>query len=160
MVATKIGDIDSTENGVVPLGIDFRQIGLLRNPHKYGEASAANNSTANTVISQVHRVTVSTGLSYQEDEFVYQGSSNTVFSTSAKVHRVVSSSIIELIDVVGSLSIATDLVGDTSGASRTITSITNPEFEPRSADILYVENITPVTRVDGQAEDIKLVLQF
>ena len=48
----------------------------------------------------------------------------------------------------------------TSGASRTITSITTPEFEPRSADILYVENITPVTRVDGQAEDIRLVLQF
>ena len=160
MVATKIGDIDSTENGVVPLGIDFRQIGLLRNPHKYGESSAANNSTANTVISQVHRVTVSTGSSYQEDEFVYQGASNTVFSTSARVHRVVSSSIIELTDVVGTLLIATDLVGDTSGASRTITSITTPEFEPRSADILYVENITPVTRVDGQAEDIRLVLQF
>jgi len=160
MVTAKIGDIDSTESGLVPLGIDFRQIGLLRNPYKYGESSAVNNSTANQVISQVHTVTISTGLSYQEDEFVYQGSSNTVFSASARVHRVVSSSLIELIDVVGTLLVARDLVGDTSGASRTVTSITNPEFEPRSADILYVENITPVTRVDGQAEDIKLVLQF
>ena len=160
MVTTKIGDIDSTENGVVPLGIDFRQIGLLRNPHKYGESSAVNNSTANQVISQVHTVTVSTGSFFQEDEFVYQGSSNTVFSASARVHRVVSSSLIELIDVVGTLLVARDLVGDTSGATRTVTSITNPEFEPRSSDILYVENITPVTRVDGQAEDIKLVLQF
>jgi len=160
MVATKIGDIDSTENGLVPVGIDFRQIGLLRNPYKYGESSAVTDSTANDVVKQVYTVATTTGSSYQEDELVYQGSSATNFTVSGRVHRIVTATQIEVIDVHGEFTPAVELVGDTSGASRTVTSITTPEFEPHSADILYVENITPVTRVDGQSEDIRLVLQF
>jgi hypothetical protein len=52
MVASKIGDVDSTENGLISVDTSFRQYGLLRNPHKYGQATRANNATANAVISQ------------------------------------------------------------------------------------------------------------
>ena len=76
-----------------------------------------------------------------------------------RVHRIVTATQIDAIDV-HEFTPAVELIGDTSGESRTVTSITTPEFEPHSADILYVENITPVTRVDGQSEDIRLVLQF
>ena len=160
MVTTKIGDIDSTEGGLIPTSITFRQIGLLRNPFKFGESTALTNSTANDVIKQVTTLSLSAGPDYTQGEVAFQGASVTNFTASARVHRVVTASQIELIDVHGSILPGVTLIGNDSGTSRTVTAITNPEFEPHSADMLHVENILPVTRVDGQAEDVRLILQF
>ena len=52
------------------------------------------------------------------------------------------------------------LIGNSSGVTRTIVGQTNPEFEPYSGDILYTENTEKVDREDGQAENIKFVIQF
>ena len=52
------------------------------------------------------------------------------------------------------------LVGDSSGTSRTVTSTTNPEYQPQSMELLFVENSTPTTRTESQSEDVRLVLQF
>ena len=35
-----------------------------------------------------------------------------------------------------------------------------PEFEPYTGDILYAENIQPTQRTEGQAENIRLVINF
>ena len=52
------------------------------------------------------------------------------------------------------------LTGVTSGVSRTVVAQSNPEFEPYSGDILYVENAQKTDRQDGQAENIRFVIQF
>ena len=52
------------------------------------------------------------------------------------------------------------MTGGTSGVSRTVVAQANPEFEPYSGDILYVENTQKVDRQDGQAENIRFVVQF
>jgi hypothetical protein len=41
-----------------------------------------------------------------------------------------------------------------------VTSATNPEYQPQSMELLFVENSTPTTRTESQAEDVRLVLQF
>ena len=41
-----------------------------------------------------------------------------------------------------------------------VVSVTNPEFEPYSGDLLYVENTNKITRADGQAENLKLIVRF
>ena len=60
----------------------------------------------------------------------------------------------------GTFVVGASLTGTTSGVSRTIVSQINPEFEPYSGDILYVENAAKTDRADGQAENIKFVIQF
>ena len=74
-----------------------------------------------------------------------------------KVERL---NTIELTKVVGDFKVNEALVGDSSGTSRTVTSTTNPEYQPQSMELLFVENSTPTTRTESQSEDVRLVLQF
>ena len=159
MVSSKIGDVDSSEGGVISTDTSFRQLGLLRNPHKYGVSSAANNSTANAVISQTRTLTLTTGTSYTLDEYVYQGTSANNAIAYGFIHSQTATDV-KITRATGTFRVGLSLVGGTSGVARTIVSQTNPEFEPYSGDILYVENATKTDREDGQAENIKFVIQF
>jgi hypothetical protein len=67
---------------------------------------------------------------------------------------------IQLTKVKGTFAVGLTVVGANSGVSRTIVTSTDPEFEPYSGDILYVENDLKTDREDGQAENIKFVIQF
>ena len=37
---------------------------------------------------------------------------------------------------------------------------TNPELQPDSGDIIYIENRKPISRASDQTEDVKLVVEF
>ena len=51
------------------------------------------------------------------------------------------------------ISTNTDQIAD-------IKTISGPEANTYSGEILYVENVSPITRVSGQTEDIKIILDF
>ena len=159
MVASRIGDVDSTEGGIISTDTSFRQIGLLRNPHKYGITNSANNSTANAVISQTRTITVTTGPLYTVDEYVYQGAAANNATAYGFIHSQTATAV-KLTRVSGTFVVGISLIGNSSGVTRTIVSQANPEFEPYSGDILYTENTEKVDREDGQAENIKFVIQF
>ena len=159
MVTSKIGDIDSTEGGLISVDTSFRQFGLLRNPHKYGQATRANNSTANAVISQARTLTLTPGSSYTLDEYVYQGTSANNATAYGYVYSQ-SATQIKLTQIQGTFSVGLTVIGASSGVSRTVVSSIDPEFEPYTGDILYVENAQKTDREDGQAENIRFVLQF
>ena len=36
----------------------------------------------------------------------------------------------------------------------------NPELDPDSGDIVYIENRKPIQRASDQTEDIKLIIEF
>jgi hypothetical protein len=65
-----------------------------------------------------------------------------------------------LTNVKGTIATGVPFVGANSGVSRLVVSVTNPEFEPYSGDLLYVENTNKITRADGQAENLKLIVRF
>jgi hypothetical protein len=50
--------------------------------------------------------------------------------------------------------------GGGSGASATISAISNPGIQPYSGDVLYVENRSPIQRASDQIEDVKLIIEF
>jgi hypothetical protein len=52
------------------------------------------------------------------------------------------------------------ITGATSGASANVTSVKNPDLVPYSGEVIYIENIDPVTRSNTQTEQIKIVLKF
>ncbi len=158
MVSVRIGEIDSSENGIISTDTSFRQIGLLRDPYKYDSTVVANTSTANSVISQTTNLIVIPGLSYSLNEFVYQGSLSNP-SAYGYVNAQTTNQV-RLTKVKGTFLPGIILNGLTSGVSRVIVSITEPEFKPYAGDILYIDNQMKIDRVDGQAENIKFVVKF
>lgn len=147
----------STENGILDIDNEYRQIAIIKDPELYDNTQIASN----TVVSQLMTLALS-GVSneYVEDEVVYQGVSpeNSYFSA-----RVVSwdsaNSIIKLSNYRGDP--ATDILyGQNSAASRFINSITYPTLKPRSGQLLYIDNISPIQRNLDQVEDFKIVLKF
>jgi hypothetical protein len=157
-VTAKIGEVDSTENGLISVDTSFRQFGLLRNPHKYGQAAKANNSTANSVISQARTLTLTPGPSYTLNEYVSQVTANNTVAYGFVYSQTASA--VKITQVQGTFVVGLSLTGATSGASRTVVASTNPEFEPYSGDVLYVENIEKIEREDGQAENVRFIIQF
>jgi len=159
MIFERIGSVDSTENGLISTNTSFRQYGLLRDPYKYGNTSPVISSNANTVISQTTNITLIAGTDFELNEFVYQG----VSSSDAYFYGFVnaqSANEVRLTRVRGTISVGGTLIGANSGVNRTVVKLTNPEFEPYTGDILYVENVEKVTRADGQAENVKFVIRF
>jgi hypothetical protein len=158
MVSSKIGDVDSTEGGIISTDTSFRQYGLLSAPHKYGEEDKITLADANNIISQTYDMTVVAGLPYTLGEFVFQGS-NTQPSFSGFVHAQ-DVNVIRLSNTIGEPLIGGLLKGDSSGTARAIVSETFPKFQPYTGDILFVQNAVKTERSDGQAENIKFVIKF
>ena len=159
MIAVRVGQIDSTESGLISVDTSFRQIGLLQNPYKYSSNNRIESSNADTVISQTTDLNIVAGASYTLNEYVYQGSSASSASAYGFLHAQTSNEA-RLIRVIGTFATGLPLVGANSGVSRTVTSVTDPELKPYSGDMLYIENAVKTDRADGQAENIKLTISF
>jgi hypothetical protein len=164
MVVSRIGEIDSTENGKIPANTTFRQYGVMINPHKYGQNTVVSTLNANSVISQATVLTLVAGSVYSIDEFAYQGLPNDTSAANTVAHGNIidqTSSQVRLTNVRGTFQTGAPLRGASSGVSdRLVVTVQNPEFEPYSGDILYTENAVKTTRTEGQAENIKLIVRF
>lgn len=160
MISMRIGEMDSSEGGVISTDTTFRQYGLLRDPYKYGNTSPMSSSSANSVISQTTNITVVTsGSDYTLNEFVYQGDVNNP-TFSGYVHAYTATAV-RLTRVTGTAAVGQPLKGTVTNTSgRTVVNVVNPEYQPYTGDILYNENIVKTQRTDGQAENIKFVIRF
>jgi hypothetical protein len=148
---------DSTEGGIIPDDITYRQYGIIMNPHKYGSNVDLTYSLANSAISQTLDVTVTAGTDYTQNEFVYQGSS---LSSSTFKGLVVSQSnnIIRLSNTTGILQIGAVLKGST--VSRPVISYANTSLQRYTGDILYVNNVDGIERAPEQIEELKFIINF
>lgn len=156
MISMRIGDVDSTEGGVISANTSLRQYGFLRNPHKYGSANVLSFSDSNTVISQTTDLTLTTGLEFNLNEFVYQGTSNTDFTFGGYVHDQ-TTNVVRLTNVRGKPLLGQQLKGSTV---RSVLEIKEPYFEPYSGDILYTVNDDKIDRESGQAEHFRFIVKF
>lgn len=159
MISVKVGEVDSTEGGMITSNNDFRQVGLLLRPHKYGENTAVSAANANVAVTMATQIILTSGPSYLKDELVYQGNAATNSTFSANVSDVMTNAI-EITNRQGTPIPGSLLIGVTSGISRTVVAYTDPDLEEETGDLVYTENRAPVIRTDGQAEWIKIVLNF
>jgi hypothetical protein len=159
LIVVRFGELDSTENGLISVDTSFRQTGLLQNPYKYDANSRVEASNANTVISQTTDLSVVAGTNYTLNEYVFQGSSANNSSAYGYLHAQTSNEA-RLTRVIGTFETGLPLIGATSGVSRTVTGVADPELKPYSGDFLYIENAVKTDRADGQAENIKLTISF
>lgn len=159
MLIIRLGELDSTEGGLVSVDTSFRQISLLRDPYKYDQDERVNILTANTTISQTHNLGIVAGPNYVLNEYVFQGPSANNATAYGFVYAQTTNQV-RITQVQGEFSPGFTLTGLNSGSSRIVTTVTDPEFEPYTGDILYIENALKIERADGQAENIKLIISF
>jgi hypothetical protein len=145
------------EYGKLPVTNDYRQISIIKDPLVYG----ASTIKSNTSFSQLTKINLS-GVgddNFIEDELVYQG----VFPDTTFTGTVVEwngSNQLKLANTKGSI-IAASLIGETSGATGTVSvPVTFSEVQPYSGQLLYIDNIKPISRASDQIEDFKIVLKF
>lgn len=148
--------LNFSEEGKLPVTNEYRQVALILNPTLRG----TNNVSSNSAFNQSYLIaTIGIG-SYDEDEWVYQGGS---LAGATYKGRVVSwdaaNGIVQTINNVGVPS-SDALIGANTTTSRFVSSTTLNEFAKNSGQILYLNNIEPITRASDQQEMFQILLKF
>ena len=162
LFASSIGvvvSISQNTNEDLILDNDFRQIGLIKNiaplePETPDEKWTNNTATASYVID------VADNSNYAVDDSITtddggQFTVSHIAETDSGTYSIYLQPIIGLINASSTLANTTKSL---TGLS--INSVTSPEIDVTSGDIVYVENKSPINRSSDQVETIKTVLNF
>ena len=166
-------------------GNDFRAVGIVVDPTNYGTSTVATATTRRQ--TYVVKLDTSSG-TFDADEVITQTSTGAVgkvvewdstlsllyyqqesfkgFGTNSTTGGYVAFSGTN--QITGGTSGAT---GTTTGTTETVTlansntltltsGYANPELQPDSGDIIYLENRKPIQRASDQTEDIKIIIEF
>jgi hypothetical protein len=164
---------------------DFRQVGLVVDPTTFGTSTVASATTARqtyvvkgsatsgTFEADEQIVQTSTGavgkvvefdsdrslLYYQQERFSGFGTSatNSGFTAFSGTNTITGQTS------GATLTPSSDTETVTLANSNTLTLTTgyaNPELQPDSGNIIYLENRKPIQRDSDQTEDIKLIIEF
>jgi hypothetical protein len=158
MVLSRIGEIDATENQIIPVDIEFRQYGLLTNAYKYENDSLITDDNSIDVVSQTHDLELLSPTEFSVDEMVYQGNIQNPDFIGYIVYQ--EGNLIKLNNVYKTPTVGSLIFGSTSGAQTIVISYNPPDLKAYAGDILYGKNILKVQRSLAQSEEIKLVFQF
>lgn len=146
--------------GDFPVSNDYRRIGLVRDPYNYGTTVVATDTTRTATKNIVFEVSGLTG-TFVVDETITGGTSG---ATAKVIDWDSSTRTLRFYQDINtgftSFQAAETVTGGTSSASGTVNSLNNPEVEPDSGDIMYIEHRRPINRASDQIEDIKLVIEF
>jgi len=172
------GDDITTQN-------DFRQVGLVVDPTTYGTSTIASSTTARQTF--VVKIDTNSG-TFEADEQITQATTGAVgkvveFDSSLSLlyfqqERFSGFGTSTTNNGLTVFSGANQITGGTSGATGTTAGTTetvtlannntltltsgyaNPELQPDSGNIVYLENRKPIQRDSDQTEDIKLIIEF
>ena len=178
--------ITQAENDDFSTANDFRQVGIVVDPTTYGTTTVASSTTARQ--TNVVRFASYSG-TFEADEVITQattGASGKVvewdsvlqllyyqqenfkgYGTNATTGGLVAFSGTNTI--TGGTSGATGTPSSTSSEEVTLANsntltltsgYANPELQPDSGDIIYLENRKPIQRASDQTEDIKIIIEF
>ena len=164
---------------------DFRQVGLVVDPTTYGSTTVASATTARQTF--VVKLDTNSG-TFEADEQITQATTGAVgkvveWDSSLSLlyfqqERFSGFGTSTTNSGLTAFSGANQITGGTSGATGTTTGTTetvtlannntltltsgyaNPELQPDSGNIVYLENRKPIQRDSDQTEDIKLIIEF
>ena len=177
--------LTQAENDDITTANDFRQVGLVVDPTNYGTSTVASASTRRqTFVVKASSVSGT----FDTDEKITQATTGAVgkvvefdstnqllyfqqerFGDFGTNSTTGDHSVFEGTNVItGATSSATftpssDSETITLANNNTITTVSgyvNPELQPDSGNIVYLENRKPIQRDSDQTEDIKLIIEF
>lgn len=145
-------------SGDFPVSNDYRRIGVIRDPFNFGTSVVASASTLQATKSIT--LTGVTG-TFVVDELITGGTSGATgrvvdYNSSTGVLRYYKSTAENFI----AFTTAETVTGGTSGAVGTSSTLGNPEVQPDTGHVIYVEQRRPITRAADQVESISLVIEF
>ena len=177
--------LTQAENDDLTIANDFRQVGIVVDPTTYGTTTVATDSTSRQTF--VVKMSSSSG-TFDADEKISQASTGSVGkvvewdSTLSLLYfqqeRFGDFGTNSTTGDNTAFSGANLITGGTSGATGTPSSTTetvtlansntvsltagyaNPELQPDSGSIIYLENRKPISRSSDQTEDIKIIIEF
>lgn len=140
------------DNRDLILGNDFRQIALIKNiKTPAGVVYTTNTATA------CHIINVASVASYAVDDIITtdDGGSFTVIQIDSDNKNIYLTSTIPLITTNSVLTNTTQNI-----SSLSINSITEPEVDNATGEVIYLDNRSPVIRSADQVEQIKALIRF
>ena len=161
---------------------DFRTVGIVRDPTNYGTSTVSTGTTLRGAYA-IKIASSPTPGTFTIDEEINQASTGAVgrvvswdsdnkilyyvqsrfpdYGTDANGNRTAFSGA----NVITGQSSSATATPDTS-SSATVNAVvfasgySNPEIQPDSGDIIYVEHRSPISRASDQTENIKLIIEF
>lgn len=114
-----------------------------------------------TYIDQTYKIAIDNiNGDFLDDEIIMQlGANATFYAANTTVMRVTEKRGTYTVSDDATLTVER-VEGLTSGATAKVTGVFPGDFVVNSGHVLYIENMSPVTRVANQSEVIKLLLQF
>lgn len=151
-------DIQGDESGTILTENDFRQVALIRNPKKYGSDSDFTGNTG-IALKQLNLASGAIGTFLQDTTFT------TISGSTAKVfhHDTINEVLYYYQDLDTKFDTFTNgvtITSDSSSASASILSQTDPDVDAYSGDILYLNNVAVIPRENNQTEDIRIVIEL
>jgi hypothetical protein len=151
--------LQGSDGGLFETTNELRQVSLIQEPFIQNSENVASNvvyTQYTTLLLEGNEETV-----YLQDEIVYQGPSIETSTFSGRVLSY-SNNYLRLVNTRG-LPVVEPIIGFTTGTIRIPSgpnSIVNPPLEKYTGKLLYIDNITPITRAADQTEDFKILLRF
>lgn len=148
---------------IFPPEIKFRQIGLINNPKFNNNVPISNTSISFNDAVFLNNVN---GIFLQNEYVIGEQSGSNIFcivANSSITSNVATLNYIQGINVTENFikpNIGEILVGVTSGATGQVADLRSTIAGDDYGDILYVENISPITRGRDQTENLHLVIEF
>lgn len=151
--------LETSENGKFPVTNDYRQVSIIASPKL---AARPNVIASNVVYSQYTSIIFDYSTSsYQQDEIVYQGTSLEAATFKGTVlNWDTAGNTMYVINTTGTVSVGDIMVGSNSAAEKFVQSVKTNELAPYTGQLLYIDNMEPITRAADQIEDFKIVMKF
>jgi hypothetical protein len=135
---------------------DFRRIGLIEDPYTFGTTTVA---TADTLDAKRTLVLNNLQGNFTEDDTIFGQ------NTGAKglfVDLVNGNKLRYIRDtaIANTIDFALEPITSASGGTAAVTQIIEPEVDPYSGDILFINNRVAIDRSIDQIETISLVLEY
>lgn len=146
------------ESGNWVIDNDFRRVSLVKNPYQYGTTSLFTAETG-TTLKKLNLVSISSN--FTVDKVIVGSTSN----AQAYIVKIDGNDIYYVQNEDSGFGVFTDgeTVTEINGIGEGILnspSLTNPEVDLLTGDILFIDNRTAVTRSADQEEDIKIIIQL
>lgn len=153
-------DFIDTEGGAILSTNDFRQVLLVKNPTQYGNSSPFTAQVGNAL----KRLNFSTvPVAFLSDKEIIGTTSQAKaylvhYDTAAWIYQNETTGFEEFSP--GENVEAVEGSGSGQGTLASSNTVTAPDVDIYSGDVLYINNITSVTRDPNQTEDVKVVIKL
>lgn len=156
-------ELSDDEGGDFTTQNDYRKIVLINNPLNYGTSTVSTAATLNS--TTVLNITGESGAFGDDSVITATGGIKgrmVDWNGTTKDMRVIRTKN-ENANELGAnnaFAPAQSITSSIGGGAGTISTVTNPDVEPRSGMVVYAEYRRPIARAPAQTENIKIIIEM